>query len=327
MNIHVERDRGTPVALQSRGSAYQNEITLSGLIATFWSGLWLFVAVIALTTISAAIIQKTRAPAYTAYMIVAPAGHDLGAVGRVMTDLDRYSKFATLAQLPTRFDRPPSVFEEYLQSFNSQRVAQRLATEDHLMEHLFTTEWDRELETWRPPTGVIATGKRAIMSFYGYPEWSPPSAERLSEALRSRIGIGPVPRSDLHAVRASDRDPAFAVELLERLHETIDEMLREDVAARTAVFTEHLREELPKIEDPAYREALQSSLTEQYRVQAHLTSGLPFAARLVREPAARTMPTSMSPLLVIGLASCVGAILGIFVVFLRAALTRSGALD
>lgn len=188
----------TTIAVEPRGeqrrqgatTVPKDEITLSWLISTFRGGIWLLLTIVAFSTLSMTLIQRMRVPVYTANMIVAPAEHDLGAAGRLVSDIEQHARFATLARVPTRVTQP-SVFEEYLQGFRSQRVAQHVATQNNVLQRLFPAEWDAELESWRAPPGMLAVGQRSIMGFFGYPSWSAPGPERVAEFLRRRSSSDP----------------------------------------------------------------------------------------------------------------------------------------
>ena len=58
-------------------------------------------------------------------------------------------------------------------------------------------------------------------------------------------------------------------------------------------------------------------LSAQYQVQALLQVDQPYAAQVMVPVTASATPTSPNPLLILVLAAMVGAILGIFVIFLR----------
>jgi uncharacterized protein involved in exopolysaccharide biosynthesis len=70
--------------------------------------------------------------------------------------------------------------------------------------------------------------------------------------------------------------------------------------------------------------AAANSPTRLYQAQALLRADQPYAAQVVVPVTASARPTSPSPLLILALAAVVGAILGIFAVFLRDAWRAGG---
>jgi uncharacterized protein involved in exopolysaccharide biosynthesis len=58
-------------------------------------------------------------------------------------------------------------------------------------------------------------------------------------------------------------------------------------------------------------------LSAQYQAQALLEVDQPYAAQVMVPVTASATPTSANPLLILVLAAMVGAILGVFVIFLR----------
>jgi Chain length determinant protein len=293
---------------------------LSGVALTLRRGLWLFVATILVCVAVAAVALKLGAPTYTATMVVAPAEYDPGAASRLAAQIEEYAQFATFAQLPLKFEGVPAI-ERYLEILASPLVAQRLEAEHQVLQRLFADQWDAERQAWRPPSGLVPRIEGAVSRFFGYPAWKPPGPEDLAGYFGRTLEVRrPIATSALRRIELSRSDGAFAAHLLALLHETADDVLRQEARRRVAQQITHLEDALGATDDPPRREALNGLLGQVYQQQAMLASDLPFAVELVSPPAASATPTSLSPLLILALAAVVGAIVGMLLVFLRDAL-------
>ena len=76
--------------------------------------------------------------------------------------------------------------------------------------------------------------------------------------------------------------------------------------------------------EPAKNQELLAQMSQigQLQSQTLLQTDLPYAAQVVAPATAGGTPSSLNPLLALGLAAVVGAILGLFLVFLLDALRR-----
>jgi capsular polysaccharide biosynthesis protein len=300
------------------------EITLRSLVLTLFRGAWLLVAVVLLCVLAAGLNLKLGEPSYTASLVVAPAPRDLAAASRLSSRLDEYAEFASLAQTPTRMEAV-STIDLYQEVLTSPQLAERVQAEHpEVMHRVFREQWDAQSGTWHPEPGVVSAAQRAVLRFFGYPGWEPPTPANLAEYLERRVGVAHSERTELRRVNFEHPDPAFATRLIRLLHDTADTLLREDAERQLEAQVGELEQQLGQANELARQEALRAMLAGQYRVQALLRADAAYAAQIVTPPSASPGPTSTSPLLVLALAAVVGVILGVFAVFLVDAL-RKGA--
>ena len=146
----------------SRRGLAVRDIYIPGLVWTLWRGRWLVAAVIVLAVLATAL---------TASITVAPAQIDLSAASQLASQLKQFGSLATLAQTPAKFEQV-SELERYVQLFRSTTLATRLQAEHQLLQAVFADDWDAERQSWRPPSGVVATVKGAVLEFFGYPAWT-----------------------------------------------------------------------------------------------------------------------------------------------------------
>jgi len=302
-----------------RGGFAAREITIPGLVRTLWRGLWLIAAVIVLAVLTTVLVLKREAPVYTATMIVGPAQTDLSAASQLASQLEQFASLATLAQTPAKIEQV-SELERYVQLFRSTTLAGRLQAEHHLLQTVYADRWDPESQIWRRPSGVVASIKRAVLGFFGYPAWTTPNEAHLTEWLTEQIDVNRLGGSSLLRIQMSHWRPDFARSVIEMVHQTADQILREESLARIDRQIAQVESELTSATTPTRREALEEVLVGQYQAQALLRAEQPYAAQIVVPAMASAGPTSANPLVVLALAAVAGAIVGTFLVFLRDAL-------
>lgn len=193
------------------------------------------------------------------------------------------------------------------------------------MRRIFADQWDEGAGEWRAPAGFRDRLERRVLRFFGYPAWSPPTSKHLADWLGDRISVARYAGTALRLLTLSHQDGAFAAEILGLAHTTADDMLRLDALARVRAQIESLQAQLEAAVEPARRSALDEALREQYETEALLAADQPYAAEVLSPAAADPLPSSPSPILMLGLALVIGLILGTFVVFLRDALRRNVA--
>ena len=325
MNEAAPQARSEPAAgaylaeRPNRGGLAASEITLPGLARTLWRGLWLVVAVIVLAVLVTAIALKLRSPLYTATMVVAPAQTDLGAASQLASQLEQYANLAALAQTPAKLEMV-SDLDRYVQLFGSTALAARLQAEHALLQTVFADDWDAARQSWRRPHGFLAASKAAVLGFFGFPAWIEPNLGRLAEWLASNIDINRVGGSGLLRLRIQHAKPEFAASVLQMAHRAADDLLREEALGRVGKQIAQVESELTVATTPTRSQALEEVLVGQYQAQALLRADQPYAAQIVVPAEASAAPTSANPLLILALAAVTGAIIGVFLVFLRDAL-------
>jgi capsular polysaccharide biosynthesis protein len=301
------------------GGRAARDITFPGLVQTLWRGLWLVLAVMILAVLVSAVALKLRSPLYTATMVVAPAQTDLGAASQLAVELEQYANLAALAQTPAKLETV-SDLERYVQLFTSTELAARLQAEHGLLQAAFADLWDPERQVWLRPQGALASLQAAVLGFFGYPAWTEPDVGQLAEWLDRQIVIARLGGGALLRFRMDHWKPEFAASVLEMVHRAADELLREEALGRVGSQIAQVEAELASAATPTRREALDEVLVGQYQAQALLRADQPYAAQIVVPAKASAGPTSANPLLVLALAAVVGAIVGVFLVFLRDAL-------
>jgi hypothetical protein len=256
---------------------------------------------------------KLLEPQYTATITVAPADLDLTSSGQLAGELQLF------AALPSH-DQGQAKLDRYAQLFGSTALAERLLAEHlELLPVVFADEWDAERQTWHPQPGLSASLERTVLGFFRYPTLSQPDAGRLAEWLGEHIVVSRR-RSPLLQLRMTDPRRAFAVSLLDMVHSTADQLLREAALNQIGSQIEQLEAELAKTTAPTRAQALEAMVAEQYRTRALFEADQPYAAQVVVPAMANPTPTSFDPIVMLVLAASTGAILGLAIIFVRDAL-------
>jgi hypothetical protein len=318
----AEPSAGRGARFRPRGAAA--EITIRSLVETLWRGWWLLLAVVVLALLVTAAALKLQRPLYTATLTLGPAPTDLSAASRLASELEEFASLAALAQNPAKLERI-SDLERYSQMLSSTTLAARLQEEHGLLQIAFEDDWDAERQAWRRPQGALAALEGALMGFFGFPAWTEPDVTTLAEWLDGAIIVSRLGGSAMLRLRMDHPDPEFAAAVITMTHETADTLLREDALGRVGAQIAVVERELAGASSPTRRQALEDMLSAQYQVQTLLQVDQPYAAQVLVPATASATPTSPNPLLILILAGMVGAILGIFVVFLRDAFRSPAA--
>lgn len=200
-------------------------------------------------------------------------------------------------------------FRLYVEALHSRDVADTIARDARLMHRIFYREWDPVARRWIPPGGGVHDVATAIKSLLGLPvlPWQPPGAARLAAWLNEQILIDQNVKIPVVTVSMFSADPALAIAVLNRLGESIDELLRQRTLVRTNNYIRYLTARLPTISLAEQRVAVAQALGEQERLKMVASSGQPYAAEVFEHPAASERPVTPN----IGKTVAVALVLGL----------------
>jgi len=309
---------GSEGAALGQSTTYRSddELTLPGLIGALRRGFWMIAAGALGALVVGIVTLKATDPKYTAAMVVAPAGIDLGAASRLATSLEQYANLASLAQTPVKLEQVAPI-ERYVELLTSVRLARRLADDRGMLQRVFAGAWDEETGSWRPPSGLSKLINWDLPAFFGYPGWSPPDARALANVLEDAIEVERIDDGALREVKIDDPDPKLAADLLAAAHDTANQLLHDETLAGIDAQIAQIESALASTDDPRQREALETILTEQHEARARIAAISAVGAEYVSAPEASARPTSPHPLLILGLCVAGGVALGVFVIVLR----------
>lgn len=171
-------------------------------------------------------------------------------------------------------------FRFYLDGVYSEAVAARLARDRTLMRTIFAGEWDARAGQWRQPASLTGSVRRAVTTALGLPQfgWTPPDAARLQAYIAKAVVVRQSVRTPIVVLSTANRDPKFGIRLLERVHATTDDWLREQQTARIRGNIAYLTTRLATVTLAEQRAALVAQLTEQERQAMLAYANAPYAA-------------------------------------------------
>jgi LPS O-antigen subunit length determinant protein (WzzB/FepE family) len=213
-----------------------------------------------------------------------------------------------------------SQLTQYIELLKSRNVSAALASDPYIMKYVFANEWDNIAMRWRPKTGLSVTLSRLIKTTVGMPsrKWAAPNAEMLNRYIDRKIKLTEDSKTNVIAIMLEDKNPAFAIYFVNKIHSATDFQLRQRALDRSRKYVRHLESKLPEITNADHREALVDSLGEQEKALMFASADTPFAAEPIGETTSSFKPTSPNPAIAIPLSALLGLILGLCVAFMLA---------
>lgn len=274
---------------------------------------------------------------YTVLLKVAPAQNNSSSSSRGIAGALNGSgigDIASMAGINLSGGASGSPFQLYIESLPSRSVADIMVRRTDLMKVVFEREWDEETHTWHEPRGLLHSIARSVEYALGMPlyKWQPPDGGRLQAYIENNVSITQSSKQVLVTVAMVQKDPAFAVQFLQALHETTDDQLRQKAFVRSSQYIAYLNQILPSVTVAEQRQAIASSLSEQEKNLMMAGSHAPYAAEPFGNPYATEMPTTPAPLIILPVAVVAGFFLGVilavilssgWIAGLRSAIKRS----
>jgi hypothetical protein len=193
-----------------------------------------------------------------------------------------------------------SEFRLYLDSLKTRDIADELAKDPAIMHTLFASEWDEATQSWHEP-GISKPDAyyKEIYDAIGFPSvpWHAPDSESLQQTLGNLISIDQDPRRPYVAtVAVTYYDPQFAIKLLNDLHKTADNALRQKTIRRTTEYIAFLNNLLSRVTVVEHRTSIAQSLSEQEKTAMIAQSGSAYAAEPFERPWVGSFPVAPRPL-------------------------------
>ena len=221
-------------------------------------------------------------------------------------------------------------FTEFINSFNTMRLANRLANDQPLMHAVFDDQWDARLGRWNPPHSFAQTFRAIIASIFGYPAWHKPTAFDLRDYIDRRVTIKHDPEGSFQLVSYENENPLFAGKFLRMTTDTMDQILKEtrqlELQRREAFLRKKIEAETNTVVISAIYQLLSSILSKQ----VELGGSKYYAVEMIDPVYVIPMPVFPKPAIVIVLSIIIAIVLSLGVVFVmgllrftRRALTRS----
>ena len=247
---------------------------------------------------------------YTATLMVSPviSSSSDNASGK----LGSLSGLASLAGINVGGDMGTQAFMLYQQGLYSRDVANDLATNPEFLHAVFRNQWDAANKRWiRPPAAVRAV-VNIVKGILGMPytPWQPPNGALLQDYIAANVAVNTDPQKPVVTITYRDKDPQFAVKFLEELDRAVDNKLRTNALVRANQYSSYISQKLNTVTNADVREALMKTLTDQEKIEMMASVTAPYAAQPFGLPSASRRPTNPTPVVVVGFAIVMGAVLG-----------------
>jgi hypothetical protein len=266
------------------------------LLAGALIGLWLGASIL-----SGATVQ------YTSELKVSPVQAEAGGLMRRLGGLASLAGVGGLGKADAA-----TPFDLYLEAYFAPEVAERLAEDPALLRGAFWKEWRDG--RWTEPRSAIGDAVLGLKRALGAPvtPWREPDAGRFGEWLIENVAVNRSNRSAIVTVSLEHPDPAFARDLLARLHREADRTVRAKTLDRTAGTVAYLERKLGEVLLAEHREALAQALGEQERSRMMASvQGVAFAAEQFGAPRSTSEPTSPRAVVTLGAGLIAGLLLGV----------------
>lgn len=254
------------------------------------------IAICMVACIAAAIVYlKVASYTYSAEIKVVPTQSSNGQLGSAFKGLASVAGVGMLSQ------QPVAPIELYKSQIYSRVVADRLASQDALMHHIFAGEWNAAHRQWVQPPSRVRAISHGIKRLLGLPitTWRAPDGLRMQAFVRSQITLTESRDSPVIAVGMSSADPDFAVAFLAALHQATDEVIRRSAQRRATQYIHYLNATLPTVAVTEQRAALAALLSEQEKNRMLASASVSYAADMIDAPFRSEVPTSPRPFLVL----------------------------
>jgi len=290
-----------------------SEIDVRGLLDSLWRQKLVILVALAANIVIAILYLNIATYVYAVTLIVTP-------VQPANTSLS--SKFGGLAglagiSLPT--DSSADAFKLYIEGLKSRPVADALARDQWLMKSLFPNEWAADEKKWREPFSVTNSISTAVRRSFGFPvhAWEPPDGSRVQEVLQSSLNVVETRDQPAMSVVFTTTDPQFGVELLNRIHQTVDGMIKKRVLVRASDSIAYLQKKLQREAVADYRQVLIDQEAQQEQLRMMASASVSYAADPFGTPTASRYPVSPRPLYVMAFALVLGLVVGIPIALAR----------
>ena len=284
------------------------EIDLAATIIIVLRGWWVVLIVLIVCLVIAADHIYKFKPSYVASMVVAPAesaGVSLGQTSRERAAFRQvFSGFGAGGE-------SANLFDQFTVILSSKSLAERVQSENELLQLVFRDAWDAETKMWKRPNGWVFRKKEELKKKLNMPEWRPPNLEILAQFVKDNVAIEKVLRTNLYKLSVESSDPVFAADLLKLVVFGADDILRERDYKVVASNLTYIRGRLNGTTISEYRLLLIQLLAEREQRMMLMQGPNPYAFQIVEKISIPETPSSPKAIRTIFVAIVAGIIVGI----------------
>ena len=209
-------------------------------------------------------------------------------------------------------------FERLKLVMSSITLARELDEKYDLLRRVYANRWDVEQQRWRPLSDSDISLQEKVFSHLNVTNNHTPSVEKLAKYVGGKVQFEQIKKSDFWRVRVEDVDGDAALELLNNVYWTADELLREQDREQVRARQAYLRSRVDDAQITEIRRALIAAMMSEERTAMLLEGGLPYAAKVIEPPFLSENLTQPNLVLLIVMPAASGVLLGFLLVTLIA---------
>lgn len=198
----------------------------------------------------------------------------------------------------------------------SQQLAKKLDEKYGMLRTVYAGQWDAEKGEWRKKSEEDLSWREKIDKYLNVYGSLPPGPEALARYIGGTLVFDEIKETSFSTVKVEHEDRDRALELLQQVYWTADELLREQDKVKTLERISYLQSRIEATSIAGLRTALTSALVSAEQ-NAHLMSGgLPYAADVIDPPFVSDMKTKPSLIKFIAAPAVIATALGMLLVLL-----------
>ena len=281
------------------------------ILAMLWAERAMMLVALMLCIIAALVYLHLAQPIYTAELKLTAAENQ----SRLPAGLGGLASLAGVS-IPGGESSQLSLYREVVRSRES---AAWLANDTELMRRVFPDKWDQTTGQWRQPSGIVADLKYNLKWLLGFKDlrWHAPDVESMYRYLDNNLLQVEDSKTGVLSVSIDHSDRLVALELLSRLNDHADDLLRHRALTRSSDYIAYLVAKLPTVTIAEQRMALVETLSQQERIRMMANADVPYSAEPLGEITASALPTAPKNILVIAVGIISGIVLGSIAASLR----------
>jgi len=245
-------------------------------------------------------------PTYTIRMVIAPNPQSNSS------DSNRASGAAALLFSSLGSKNSVDPYDLFTQTLASYRLAQLVEKRDGFLQRLYPQRWDAAHGAWRSNDGLIASIRRKIYGALGRPLSETPTVWDLRERIEKLLVITEIKKTAFREISVELADRQLGLDLLTKLHDEADELVRQDQKERTTAYLGYLESTIDTVTNSDNRKALTDLISENQRTMLLINAPQPFAAQVIDPPVASVTPTNPSLVKIILIFAGLGLVAGVF---------------
>ena len=263
------------------------DYTLGDLLRDCWQGRYVLLACSAVMLAGAVAFCSLATPRYAISMTVGPSDK---AAARDVTGIGGMSKPSAVqyAAKQAGLLREHNDYARYRALLTGHQVAKTLYKQNLQQARQIVRDAARP---WRNIENKITPA-------------------HVSAALQKLIASRPTGRGEMREISMHYSDPAFARDVLERVHTAADSILRRQAGKKVDQRIAYLKNKLADTQHPDHRNVLTSLLMRQERTKMMISMDQAYAANMIAPPAATPAPVWPLPGIIVPVAGFVGLVLG-----------------